>query len=85
MCDLIISHKQTKFDNENIELIKKMENISYNVIKGSLNIGLDKIYGGLYYMIDIENKPLLDATLQSDAKLWWPITGNRYLLINNCS
>ena len=48
--------------------------IALDVISGSLNLGWDDQYGGLFYMMDIEGEPLLDATVMADGKLWWPHT-----------
>ena len=49
------------------EEAKKM---ALDVIQGSLERGWDKEYGGLFYFMDIENKPTLQ--LESTMKLWWP-------------
>ena len=48
--------------------------IALDVISGSLNLGWDDQYGGLFYMMDIEGEPLLDSTVMADGKLWWPHT-----------
>ena len=50
------------------------EQLALNVLEGSLKLGWDSEYGGLMYMKDIENKPLVDATVTSEGKLWWPHT-----------
>jgi N-acylglucosamine 2-epimerase len=51
---------------------KQMLNLALEVLEGSLNLGWDKEYGGLYYFMDIEGKPTLQ--LESNMKLWWPHT-----------
>lgn len=50
-----------------------------DVIEGSLEFGWDKEYGGLYYFMDAESKPLLQ--LEAPMKLWWPHTEALYALI----
>ena len=40
------------------------------IVKGILEKGTDKEYGGLYYFMDALHKPHLE--LQWDMKLWWP-------------
>jgi N-acylglucosamine 2-epimerase len=58
---------------------KEAENIAYKALKGSLECGWDDEYRGLYYFMDIENKPTLQ--LESSMKLWWPHTESMYALI----
>lgn len=41
-------------------------------IEGSLEFGWDRDYGGLFYFMDVEGKPLLP--LEGQMKLWWPHT-----------
>ena len=55
------------------------ENIAYKALRGSLEYGWDKEYGGLYYFMDIENRPTLQ--LESSMKLWWPHTESLYALV----
>ncbi|AQQ10268.1 Cellobiose 2-epimerase [Sedimentisphaera cyanobacteriorum] len=55
-----------------------MEKMAYDVIKGSLDYGWDKKYGGIYYFMDLQNKPTLQ--LESSMKLWWPHTEAIYAL-----
>ncbi len=55
------------------------ENIAYEALGGSLEYGWDTEYGGLYYFMDIENKPTLQ--LESSMKLWWPHTESLYALV----
>ncbi len=54
------------------------EQLALDVLEGSLRAGWDadddKWGGGLLYMIDVEGKPLLDATVTATGKLWWPHT-----------
>ena len=53
------------------------EKLALDVLEGSLRAGWDdndKWGGGLMYMIDVEGKPLLDATVTATGKLWWPHT-----------
>jgi N-acylglucosamine 2-epimerase len=49
------------------------------VIEGSLEFGWDREYGGLYYFMDVENKPTLQ--LESSMKLWWPHTEGLYAVL----
>jgi N-acylglucosamine 2-epimerase len=53
--------------------------IAYKIILGSLEKGWDKEFGGLLYLMDIENKPLLQ--LEHNMKLWWPLTESIYALV----
>ncbi len=53
--------------------------LAYDVIEGSMEFGWDKAYGGLYYFMDVENRPTLQ--LESDMKLWWPHTEALYALV----
>lgn len=57
----------------------QMLKLALEVLEGSLNLGWDKEYGGLYYFMDIEGKPTLQ--LESGMKLWWPHTEAIYALI----
>jgi N-acylglucosamine 2-epimerase len=52
------------------------EELALAVLQGSLEAGWDDAAhgGGLLYMMDIEGRPLLDATVTADGKLWWPHT-----------
>lgn len=50
------------------------EKMAFDVILGSLTTGWDGDFGGLFYMMDIEGRPLVDATVTADGKLWWPHT-----------
>ncbi len=48
-------------------------------LEASLEYGWDPEYGGLYYFMDIQNKPML--VLESTMKLWWPHTEAIYAVI----
>ena len=50
-----------------------------DVIQGSLDTGWDREHGGLYYFMDVENRPTLQ--LESSMKLWWPHTEALYALV----
>ena len=50
-----------------------------DVIEGALAFGWDREYGGLYYFMDVESKPLLQ--LEASMKLWWPHTEALYALV----
>jgi N-acylglucosamine 2-epimerase len=49
------------------------------VIEGSLELGWDQEFGGLYYFMDLDGLPPLP--LESDMKLWWPHTEAIYACI----
>ena len=51
----------------------------FDVIEGALEIGWDREYGGLFYFMDSECKPMLQ--LEAPMKLWWPHTEALYGLI----
>ncbi len=53
--------------------------LALDALEGSLELGWDKEYGGLYAFMDIEGKPTLQ--LESDMKLWWPHTEAIYALV----
>lgn len=40
------------------------------ILEGSLELGWDREFGGLYYFMDVEGRPLLQ--LEASMKLWWP-------------
>ncbi len=56
-----------------------MQKMALDALEGSLEYGWDKKYGGLYYFMDIEEKPTLQ--LESTMKLWWPHTEAIYALV----
>ena len=49
------------------------------IIDWALEIGWDRMYGGLYYFVDVKGKPL--TMLEWDMKLWWPHTEALYALL----
>ncbi len=49
------------------------------IIDWALDAGWDKKFGGIFYFIDIENKP--PTILEWDMKLWWPHTEALYALL----
>lgn len=53
-----------------------MINKALEILDCSLEIGWDKIHGGLLYFVDIEGKPA--EQLEWDMKLWWPHTEALY-------
>lgn len=61
-----------------VQLQARRETI-LNIMEGSLTLGWDRDYGGLYYFMDIEGKPTLQ--LESTMKLWWPHTEALYAVI----
>ncbi|NJD04331.1 MAG: N-acylglucosamine 2-epimerase [Ruminiclostridium sp.] len=59
----------------NRDLINK----AIQILDYSLEIGWDKLYGGILYFVDIEGKP--PEQLEWDMKLWWPHTEALYALL----
>jgi N-acylglucosamine 2-epimerase len=49
------------------------------IIEASLEYGWDAEFGGLYYFVDIHNRPTLQ--LESSMKLWWPHTEAIYAVL----
>lgn len=49
------------------------------ILAGSLELGWDKEFGGLYYFMDVEGRPALQ--LEATMKLWWPHTEALYAVI----
>jgi N-acylglucosamine 2-epimerase len=56
-----------------------MRQMLLEAIEGSLDLGWDREYGGLYYFIDVDGQPPLP--LESNMKLWWPHTEAIYATI----
>jgi N-acylglucosamine 2-epimerase len=56
----------------------EMLSLALKSLEGSLNLGWDNEYGGIFYFMDIAQKPTLQ--LESDMKLWWPHTEAIYAL-----
>ena len=52
--------------------------LALETIEGSLELGWDRQYGGLFYQMDIEGKPLLQY--EHFMKLWWVHTETIYAL-----
>jgi len=50
-----------------------------DILEGSLELGWDKEFGGLYYFMDIQGKPVLP--LEAQMKLWWPHTEAIYAVL----
>ena len=58
-----------------------LSELALNVLEGSLEMGWDEAYGGgILYMMDVLGKPMVDATVTKDGKLWWPVTEALYAL-----
>ncbi len=55
------------------------QKLALDALEGSMEFGWDKEYGGLFYFMDVENKPTLQ--LESSMKLWWPHTEAIYALV----
>jgi len=49
------------------------------ILERSLEFGWDAEYGGLYYFMDVEAKPVL--AIEAPMKLWWPHTEAIYALV----
>ena len=56
-----------------------VQRLALDALEGSLELGWDKGYGGLYAFMDLEGKPTLQ--LESSMKLWWPHTEAIYALV----
>jgi N-acylglucosamine 2-epimerase len=56
-----------------------LQQLALDVIEGSLELGWDQEYGGLYYFMDLAGKPPLQ--LEASMKLWWPHTEAIYALV----
>ena len=54
------------------------EKLALDTMEGSLELGWDRQYGGLFYQMDIEGRPLLQ--LEHFMKLWWVHTEVSYAL-----
>lgn len=50
----------------------KAREVALNVIEGSLEVGWDREFGGMFYFMDLGGRPTLQ--LESTMKLWWPHT-----------
>ena len=58
---------------------REMLSLALDVLEGSLDLGWDKEFGGIFYFMDIEGRPTLQ--LESSMKLWWPHTEAIYALV----
>lgn len=48
-------------------------------IRGSLELGWDQTYGGIFYFVDLAGRPTLQ--IESTMKLWWPHAEAIYALV----
>lgn len=55
------------------------QQIALDAIEGSLELGWDAEYGGLFYFMDLAGRPTLQ--LEATMKLWWPHTEAIYALV----
>lgn len=55
-----------------LEPSDELRSMALSALAGSLERGWDHEHGGLYYMMDIEGRPLADCTVTAEHKLWWP-------------
>jgi N-acylglucosamine 2-epimerase len=53
-----------------------LQDVALAVLEGSLEVGWDREYGGLFSFIDLEGRP--PEQLEWDMKLWWPHTEALY-------
>ncbi len=53
--------------------------VAQETIAGSMELGWDREHGGLFYLMDIEEKPVL--ALEGSMKLWWVHTEAIYALV----
>lgn len=53
--------------------------LALDAMEGSLELGWDKAFGGLLYLMDVEGRPTLQ--LEHFMKLWWPHTEALYAVI----
>ena len=58
---------------------QKLIDAGLEIIDWALRIGWDRMYGGLYYFVDVMGKP--PTQLEWDMKLWWPHTEALYALL----
>lgn len=57
----------------------KLQALALDILEGSLDMGWDQEFGGLYYFMDVEGRPPLQY--EHNLKLWWPITEAIYALV----
>lgn len=58
---------------------EESKKLALSVLKGSIELGWDKEFGGIYCFMDIGGKPTIQ--LESSMKLWWPHTEAIYALV----
>lgn len=48
--------------------------VALDALEGALEVGWDTKHGdgGIVYFVDLEDRPLADATVTAEDKLWWP-------------
>ena len=59
----------------------ELRRIALEGLIGALELGYDKKYGGITYMLDILKMPLLDTTVTAENKLWWPMSEALYATV----
>ena len=59
----------------------ELREIALDGLIGALDIGYDQVHGGITYMIDILNMPLMDTTVTAEHKLWWPMSEALYATV----
>jgi N-acylglucosamine 2-epimerase len=62
-----------------LEFVSGDQAMLLDAIEGSLELGWDREFGGLYYFMDVDGQPPLP--LESNMKLWWPHTEAIYATI----
>jgi len=60
---------------------KELRKIAIEGLLGALELGYDHVSGGIVYMLDILNMPLMDATVTAENKLWWPMSEALYATV----
>ena len=60
---------------------EKLREIAIEGLLGALELGYDNEFGGIIYMLDILNMPLMDATVTAENKLWWPMSEALYATV----
>jgi len=59
----------------------ELKRIALEGLIGALELGYDKQYGGITYMLDILKMPLMDTTVTAENKLWWPMSEALYATV----
>jgi len=60
---------------------EELKEMALEGLLGALDLGYDQVHGGITYMLDILNMPMMDTTVTAEHKLWWPMSEALYATV----